>query len=123
MTSTAPRVYPDDLLTLVASRFRLLGDATRLRILLVLREGEHSVGAIAEAAATSQANTSKHLAALLEAGAVARRRASGNTFYRVTGRVVFLLFDAVCSGLDSQATQQQELVAAARRPLAGGSPR
>ena len=73
------------------------------------------MGAIAEAAATPQANTWKHL--------VARRRASGNTFYRVTRRVVFLLFDAVCSGLDSQATQQQELVAAARRPLVGRAPR
>jgi hypothetical protein len=40
-----------------------------LRILLVLREGEHNVGALAEAAETSQANTSKHHAALLEAGA------------------------------------------------------
>ena len=42
---------------------RLLGDAMRLRILLVSRYGEHSVGAIAEAAAPSQANTSKHRAA------------------------------------------------------------
>jgi hypothetical protein len=36
---------------------------------------------------------------------------------------VFLLFDAVCSGLDRQATQQLELVAAARHPLAGRAPR
>ena len=113
--NTAPsRDLADELLSLVATRFRLLGDPTRLKLLEALPAGERTGGELAKAAGTSQANASKHLAALLEAGIVARRRSGGNAFYNVNGRVVYLLIDAVHSALDSQAKQRRDILAAAR---------
>jgi ArsR family transcriptional regulator len=113
MTSTS-RSLPNDLLDLVASRFRLLADPTRLKLIEALRDNERTVGDIAEAAGTSQANASKHLSALLEAALVARRRDGGSVYYRASGRVVYLLIDAVCSGLGAQASGIRSLLAAAR---------
>ena len=111
---TTPRNLSDELLALVAARFRLLGDPTRLRLLEAVRNGEQSVGAIATAAETSQANASKHLATLLEAGIVTRSRRGNAVFYQADGRIVYLLIDAICSELDTQANQRRELLAAAR---------
>ena len=69
---------PDDLVKLVAERFRLLGDGTRLRIIrFLLARGEAPVGEIAAATGCSQANVSKHLR-LLHDARVVRRRAEGS---------------------------------------------
>ena len=111
----------DELLEIVAAQFRVLGDPTRLKLLQALRPGELSVGNLAETVETSQANTSKHLGALLDAGFVTRRRAGGSTLYQVVGRVVFLLIDAVYSGLDLQTTKRRDLLAAVRPATAPGA--
>jgi DNA-binding transcriptional ArsR family regulator len=68
----------------IARRFRVLADPTRLRILdLLCREGEASVGQVAERVGGSQQNVSKHLAALHGEALVARRRRGTQTLYRV----------------------------------------
>jgi DNA-binding transcriptional ArsR family regulator len=69
---------------LIASRSRALGDATRVRILSVLRRGEQAVGQIAEAARTQQSTVSKHLQVLFHAGLVQRRRSAATVIYRIT---------------------------------------
>lgn len=121
MTVTDRAVFPEELLALVASRFRLLGDATRLRLILALREGERSVGAVAEAAGTSQANTSKHLTALHDAGLVSRRRDGGSVYYKVNGRLPYLLIDAVCTSLDAQTNARQAMLASTQTGMHSAS--
>ena len=111
MTISDRADFPDELLNLVASRFRLLGDSTRLRLILALRDGERSVGTIADLAGTSQANTSKHLTALHEAGLVSRRRDGGSVFYKSNGKLPYLLIDAVCTSLDAQTSARHALLA------------
>ena len=69
-----PRPIPDELVGLIAHRFRLLAEPTRLRLLDRLREGEATVQELADDLETSQQNVSKHLAMLAEAGVLARRR-------------------------------------------------
>lgn len=59
---------PDDLFEPVAERLRLLADATRLRILNVLREGESSVAEIVRTVGASQPNASRHLAPVAARG-------------------------------------------------------
>jgi DNA-binding transcriptional ArsR family regulator len=54
----------DAAVELVAQRFKILGDATRLKILRRLMEGESTVTALVEAVGSSQANVSRHLAVL-----------------------------------------------------------
>lgn len=64
--------------------FRLLADATRIRIVLALRNGELSVNSLADAVERSPAAVSQHLAKL-RWGKIVRVRQDGNRmFYRLT---------------------------------------
>ena len=64
--------------------FRLLADATRIRIVLALRDGELSVNSLAEAVDRTPAAVSQHLAKL-RWGKIVRVRQDGNRmFYRLT---------------------------------------
>ena len=91
---------------LIARRFRVLAEPTRLRLLDVLRDREEaSVGELAEALATSQQNVSKHLAVLSSEGFVARRKAGTSALYRIADPAVFELCEQVCSGIEAQLSQ------------------
>lgn len=100
----------DEALELIAARFRVLSDPTRLKILRTLGENEMSVGEVVEAVGGSQANVSKHLSILLEAGLVSRRRDGVMIFYRVADETVFELCDTVCSSLGQRLAAQQSVV-------------
>jgi ArsR family transcriptional regulator len=86
-------------LELVAQRFRALSDPTRLALLQALFREERTVQELARAAGTSQANTSKHLALLLDQGLVARRRDGLFARYRIADRSLERLCHVVCGSL------------------------
>jgi ArsR family transcriptional regulator len=86
-------------LELVARRFRVLGDATRLALLQALFHGERTVQELCAVTATSQANASKHLALLLEQGLVSRRRDGLFTRYRIADASLQQLCRLVCGSL------------------------
>src|ERR1700722_10340739 len=69
-------VIPDEeKLALMAAKFRILADASRLAIIhCLLTHSEMSVGQVVEATGRSQANVSKHLKLMAEAGLLARRK-------------------------------------------------
>jgi DNA-binding transcriptional ArsR family regulator len=97
---THPRqVLPREALELLAKRFRALGDATRLALLQTMFEEERTVKELSALTATSQANTSKHLAMLLEQGLVARRRDGLFTRYRIADPSLERLCRLVCDSL------------------------
>ena len=62
------------------SAFQALGDDTRLRIVLLVREMELTVGEIAQALGQSQPRVSRHLRILDEASLVTRRKEGAWTF-------------------------------------------
>lgn len=62
---------------------RAISDPTRVRILLMLREGELCVCHITAGLGMSQSATSKHLAVLRGAGLVADRREGQWVYYRL----------------------------------------
>ncbi len=72
--TTLPHPLTAGLAELIAQRFRVLAEPTRIRLLDHLREGESSVQGLTEALGTSQQNASKHLGVLAQAGIVGRRR-------------------------------------------------
>ena len=92
---------------LIAGRFRLLAEPMRLIIINTLGEEELSVGHLVSAIGAGQANVSKHLGMLLEAGVVARRKEGLYVFYRVADRTVFELCEAVCSSLNHHLVSQE----------------
>jgi DNA-binding transcriptional ArsR family regulator len=89
-------------LAMIAERFRMLGDASRLRLLQALADREMSVGELVEATQTAQASVSKQLQLLLRAGFVERRRQGLHVYYRIADPNVFKLCDAVCGSLTEQ---------------------
>ena len=100
----APDLVPDSFLEEAATRFRLLGDPVRLRLLNLLNNhGELSVQALAEAAGQSHANTSKHLRLVADHGRGARRQAGAFARYRVADPSISGLCLLMCARLQSQA--------------------
>lgn len=83
----------------IAERFRLLAEPTRIRILDGLREGPLTVGTLTERIGTSQQNVSKHLGLLHRAGMVARDRDGTLVRYRIADHSVFELCEDVCGGI------------------------
>jgi DNA-binding transcriptional ArsR family regulator len=92
----------DEALEMIAGRFRLLSDPMRLKILHTLGDREMNVTDLVGATGAGQANVSKHLGAMLEAGIVARRKEGLNSIYRVSDETIFELCDVVCSRLKAQ---------------------
>lgn len=89
----------DEALGLIATRFRMLSDQTRLRLLHLLSMGEMTVTQLVEASGSGQANVSKHLGMLTDAGIVARRKEGLNVYYRIADESIFELCNIVCNSL------------------------
>lgn len=92
----------DKTLEMVAERFRILGDPSRLRLLSTLSDREMSVGEVVEATGVPQATVSKQLHILLRAGLVVRRKDGLFVHYRLADPAVLQLCDAVCGSLAAQ---------------------
>lgn len=93
-----------------ASLFRTLGHPARVRILELLRDGEHAVGALQEALDLDSSGTSQHLAALRRIGLVESRREGTSVFYRATDPQVFGLLDIGRELIARSLAEQQELL-------------
>lgn len=94
----------------IAERFRALGEPMRLRLLQALRQGERSVGELAERTGGGQANVSKHLQLLLQQGFVDRRKEGTTTRYRISDPQVFTMCNLVCGGLEEELARRRRLL-------------
>ncbi len=97
-------------LELIAARFRVLAEPMRLKILHALGADEMSVSELVEATGAGQANVSKHLSLLGDAGMVARRKEGLNVYYRVADSSIFDLCEAVCTSLGERLAAQHNAV-------------
>jgi DNA-binding transcriptional ArsR family regulator len=100
----------EEALDLIAARFRVLAEPMRLRLLHFLDQGEMSVGELVERTGSGQANVSKHLGMLLDAGLVARHREGLNVYYRVVDATIFDLCETVCTSLGERFATQHTAV-------------
>lgn len=99
---------PDEFLELMAEKFRMLSDSTRLAVLRVLMSGERSVSQVVEETGRNQANVSKHLKLLADAGLVSRRKEGLQVFYRLDDPMVERVCDVVCETIAREAEQELE---------------
>lgn len=67
----------------LADFYTVFSDATRVKLLYTLLDGEKRVGDIAEAVGISQSATSHQLRFLKEKGVVGNRRAGQSIYYRL----------------------------------------
>lgn len=89
----------DQALELIAARFRVLSEASRLRLLAALEGGERNVSELVEVTGLTQANVSRHLSVLTDAGILARRKEGLNVFYGIADPTIFELCEHVCGSL------------------------
>ena len=97
----------EEVLEMIAARFRVMSEASRLKLIIALEDGEKNVSALVALTGQTQANVSRQLQALSEAGILGRRKVGLNVFYRIADKSIFDMCDHVCGSLqrriDSQA--------------------
>lgn len=109
-TSVKLQAIPEELLALMAEKFRMLSDPTRLAILRCLMDRQElNVSQIVSLSGRELANVSKHLKQMASTGLIARRKQSSFVLYRLEDTVVEKLCELVCDSL------RRELEAEVRR--------
>jgi len=103
MTDDRPAIthpLPDELVELIAGRFRALSEPVRIKLVdRLLHDGEATVADLTDAIGTTQQNVSKHLGVLLQSGIATRRKQGSFAYYRVTDPGVAELCATVCDSL------------------------
>ncbi|MDN5698471.1 MAG: metalloregulator ArsR/SmtB family transcription factor [Rubrobacter sp.] len=92
-------------LEMIAERFKMFSEPMRLRLLYAMMDGEKKVSELVEATGGLQANVSKHLGMLLDAGIVARRKQGLNAYYSIADRTTYELCDLVCNSLEHRLSE------------------
>jgi len=95
-------------LTLVANFFKVLSEVSRLQILCALKSGAQNVSEIITATGLGQANVSKHLKILSQAGIVSRYQKGVCVYYQISNPFIFELCDLVCNTLLVQLEHQNQ---------------
>lgn len=83
----------------VAERFKALSEPMRLRLIYALMDGEKTVTELVKETGGVQANVSKHLHMLLDAGILGRRKQGTSSYYRIVDESIFELCDVVCGSI------------------------
>ena len=106
---------PDELVELIARRFRLLSEPMRIRLLDRLRDGEATVHQLGDELDASEQNISKHLTLAAEAGVLARRKEGNRVYYRIADPDVLALCEQVSGSVEQHLL---DLAALVQRPVA-----
>jgi len=101
---------PPSALAQVADYFKVLSELSRLQVLCSLKTGSKNVTEIMEATGLGQANVSKHLKILAQAGIVSRTPQGVSVYYKIVEPFIFELCELVGDRLSIRlAAQSQQL--------------
>lgn len=113
----AARVTPiepavsDEALEMIASWFRTLAEPSRLRILRALEGGEMNISQLVVVTGLTQANVSRHVQTLVDAGMVGRRREGLSVICHIADPGIRDLCDTVCRNLQTRLAGQARQLA------------
>ncbi|MDZ4405476.1 metalloregulator ArsR/SmtB family transcription factor [Prosthecobacter sp.] len=97
----------DEALALIASWFRTLAEPSRLKILRALEEGgELNITELVAATSLTQANVSRHVQSLVDAGMVGRRKEGLTVICFIADPGITDLCDNVCNNLMKRLSHQ-----------------
>lgn len=85
----------DEIYSIHADVCKAFTNEARLKIIDLLREGEESVGAMADTIGSSQSNISQHLTILRNRNFVESRKEGNRIYYSVTNEKIFDVFDMI----------------------------
>ena len=103
----------DDVLVMVARRFHVISDVTRLRLLLALEaleEHEACVQELADQLDVEHKTASRALNLLYDDGLLSRRRAGGMTVYALHDHSVCQVIDFARKGVAARIEELSELI-------------
>jgi DNA-binding transcriptional ArsR family regulator len=104
---------PPSTLAPVADYFKVLSELSRLQVLCSLKSGSKNVTEIMEETELGQANVSKHLKILAQAGIVSRTPQGVSVYYEIAEPFIFDLCELVgarlSTRLEGQAQQLKQL--------------
>jgi DNA-binding transcriptional ArsR family regulator len=107
---SVPHPLPAPLAELIAQRFRVIGEPTRIRLLDALRDGPLTINELTEVLGASQQNVSKHVSVLAQAGIVAREKEGTKVRCSIADERIFNLCEIVCGGLREQVAELDDLL-------------
>jgi len=93
-------------LNLVARRFKALSEPIRLQLVMAVMAGEKSVGELVELTGAHQANVSRHLHTLADAGLLERRKEGLHVYYSIADSTIFDLCELVCGSVEDYLKTQ-----------------
>ncbi len=104
---------PPAALSQVADYFKVLSELSRLQVLCALKSGSKNVTEIMEETGLGQANVSKHLKILAQAGIVSRTPQGVSVYYEIAEPLIFelceLVSDRLSNRLEAQSQQLRQL--------------
>jgi DNA-binding transcriptional ArsR family regulator len=101
------RNQPDlETLASVADYFKVLSETSRLQILHHLRSHPMNVMELCEATGLGQANLSKHLKVLTQAGILSRQPKGTSAYYEIVDPAVFEFCDLACDRIHERILKQ-----------------
>ncbi len=95
-------------LSYLADFFKVLSEVSRLQIICCLKSGAKNVTQIMEETNLGQANVSKHLKLLAQAGVVSRTQVGVSVYYEIINPFIFDVCRLVCNSLMSQIEEQNQ---------------
>lgn len=92
----------------VADYFKVLSEPSRLQVLCCLQSGSKNVTEIMAATGLGQANVSKHLKILAQAGIVSRTPQGVSVYYEISEPLIFELCELVSNRLALRLEEQSQ---------------
>jgi DNA-binding transcriptional ArsR family regulator len=107
--NTSRQTLSSEAIELIAARFHALGEVSRLKLIVAVGNGEKNVSQLVEATGLSQANVSRHLQTLTDAGILVRRKEGVCVFYSTVDPTVFNLCEVVGTSLQKRLSGQAKV--------------
>ncbi len=92
----------------IADYFKVLSEVSRLQVLCALKGGRQNVTQLVESTGLGQANVSKHLKLLTQAGMVRRCPQGNSVFYEISDPTIFQMCDLIYQSLGDRLRQQTQ---------------
>lgn len=90
----------------VAEYFKVLSEISRLQIVSCVKSGAMNVSEIGEATGLGQANLSKHLKLLTQAGILSRKPQGVSVYYEISDPLTLELCELVCDRIYQRMQEQ-----------------
>lgn len=101
-------MYNDDLFLKISGIYKVLADPTRLKILFNLKDSPRAVKDLMKILNIKQANLSKHLSILKNAGIVKSKRDKNNVYYSFSDLPLTSICDLICDYIKEKVKQEEK---------------